>query len=295
MHYNRTTESRASLRDLTHGPIARHVVSMAAPVAAAMIFQTLYYFVDLYFVAHLGDAWIAGVSAGGNATFLIMASHRVLGVGTVALISQAVGRKHSSEANLIFNQSLLIAALLGVVTLVAGGTASGLYVGAIAAGAAAAAAGTTYLHWFAPGLALQFAMVAMASALRATSIVQPAMVVQVVTLFLNALLAPVFIAGWGTHHPLGVAGAGLASSVSLAVGVVMLWFYFTRRQTYLAFHAELWQPRFHAWKRILTIGLPAGGEFALMFLYTAIAFVAQGLIFTCSNMFQGLGNTMRHS
>src|SRR6185436_18135418 len=168
---------------------------------------------------------------------------QVLGVGTVALISQAVGRKDSAEANLFFNQSLLIAALLGLVTLVAGYAASGVYVRAIAADAEAAAAGTTYLHWFAPGLALQFAMVAMASALRGTGIVQPAMLVQVVTLLLNALLAPVFIAGWGTNHPLGVAGAGLASSVALAVGVVMLWIYFTRRQTYVAFHAELWQPR----------------------------------------------------
>jgi putative MATE family efflux protein len=260
------------MKDLTQGPIARHVLSMAAPVAAAMIVQTLYYFVDLYFVARLGDASIAGVSAAGNAAFLIMALSQVLGVGTVALISQAVGRKDSVEANLVFNQSLLIAALLGLVTLVAGVAASGVYVRAIAADAAAAAAGITYLRWFAPGLALQFAMVAMSSALRGTGIVQPAMLVQVVTLLLNALLAPVFIAGWGTHHPLGVAGAGLASSVALAIGVVMLWIYFTRRQTYVAFHAELWQPRFHAWKAILTIGLPAGGEFALMFLYTAITY-----------------------
>ena len=70
-------------------------------------------------------------------------------------------------------------------------------------------AGTTYLHWFLPSLALQFALVAMGSALRGTGIVQPTMIVQVVTVILNAALAPVLIAGWGTHYPMGVAGAGL--------------------------------------------------------------------------------------
>ena len=78
---------------------------MAIPMAAGMIFQTLYYFVDLYFVAKLGDAAIAGVSAAGNAMFVILALTQVLGVGTVALIAHAVGRKDQEDANLIFNQS----------------------------------------------------------------------------------------------------------------------------------------------------------------------------------------------
>ena len=39
---------------------------MAVPIAAGMVFQTLYYLVDLYFVANLGDAAIAGVSLAGN-------------------------------------------------------------------------------------------------------------------------------------------------------------------------------------------------------------------------------------
>ena len=63
-------------------------------------------------------------------------------------------------------------------------------------------------------LALQFALVSMGSALRGTGIVKPTMIVQVLTLMLNIVLAPILIAGWVTGHPLGVAGAGLASSIS---------------------------------------------------------------------------------
>jgi putative MATE family efflux protein len=262
------------MKDLTKGPIPGHLVAMAVPMAAGMIFQTLYYFVDLYFVARLGDAAVAGVSAAGNAMFIILALTQVLGVGTVALISHAVGRKDQPDANLIFNQSLLIAALCGVLTLIVGYTASMAYVRSIAADEATVQAGVTYLYWFMPGMALQFAMVAMGSALRGTGIVQPTMVVQILTLVINTILAPVLIAGVGTGHPIGVAGAGLASTIAIVVGVIMLTIYFVRLEKYVSFHKEQWQPRVAVWKRMLNIGLPAGGEFALMFLFTAVTYWA---------------------
>ena len=262
------------MKDLTKGSISSHLVAMAVPMAAGMIFQTLYFFVDLYFVSRLGDAAVAGVSTAGNAMFIIMAMTQVLGVGTVALISHAVGRKDQADANLIFNQSLLIAALCGVLTLLVGYTGSLAYVRSIAADAPTVEAGVTYLYWFLPGMALQFAMVAMGSALRGTGIVKPTMVVQVLTLVINTILAPVLIAGWGVGKPMGVAGAGLASTIAVAVGVILLSFYFVRLEKYVSFHKEQWQPRVVVWKRMLTVGLPAGGEFALMFLFTAVTYYA---------------------
>ena len=262
------------MKDLTKGSITSHLIAMALPMAAGMLFQTLYFFVDLYFVAQLGDAAVAGVSTAGNAMFIILALTQVLGVGTVALIAHAVGRKDQADANLIFNQSLLIAALCGVLTLLVGYTGSVAYVRSIAADEATVQAGVTYLYWFMPGMALQFALVAMGSALRGTGIVQPTMVVQVLTLVINTILAPILIAGWGTGHPMGVAGAGLASTIAIAVGVIMLSAYFVRLEKYVSFHKEQWQPRIAVWKRMLNIGLPAGGEFALMFVYTAITYYA---------------------
>jgi MATE family, multidrug efflux pump len=262
------------MKDLTKGSIPSHLVAMAVPMAAGMIFQTLYFFVDLYFVAKLGDAAVAGVSTAGNAMFIIMAMTQVLGVGTVALISHAVGRKDQADANLIFNQSLLIAALCGVLTLLFGYTGSVAYVKSIAADAPTVEAGVTYLYWFMPGMALQFAMVAMGSALRGTGIVQPTMVVQILTLVINTVLAPVLIAGVGTGHPMGVAGAGLASTIAIVAGVIILTAYFVRLEKYVSFHKEQWQPRIAVWKRMLGVGLPAGGEFALMFVFTAVTYWA---------------------
>lgn len=260
------------MKDLTRGSIAGHVVSMAIPMGAGMVFQTLYYFVDLYFVAQLGDAAVAGVSAAGNAMFIVLALTQVLGVGTVALISHAVGRKDQVDANLVFNQSLVLAFVCALITLAAGYLLSRVYMGSIAADAPTVAAGITYLYWFAPGMALQFALVAMSSALRGTGIVKPAMIVQAATVILNAILAPILIAGWGTGYAMGVAGAGLASTISIAAGVAMLSVYFVRLEKYVSFHPEQWQPQLVVWRRMLKIGLPAGGEFLLIFTYIGITY-----------------------
>lgn len=260
------------MKDLTQGPIPTQIVAMALPIAAGMVFQTLYYLVDLYFVAGLGDTALAGVGLAGNVAMVIIALTQMLGVGTVALVSHAAGRKDRPEANLIFNQSVLMSAILGATTLVAGYGLTGVYVHSLAADEAAAAAGATYLYWYLPGLALQFALVAMGSALRGTGIVKPTMVVQVLTVVLNTVLAPILIAGWGTHHPFGAAGAGFASTLAIAVGVVFLWWYFARLEHFVALDSKQFKPQLATWKRILNIGLPAGGEMLMIFLTIAVTY-----------------------
>ena len=260
------------MHDLTEGSITRHLIRLALPIAIGMLFQTLYFLVDLYFVARISDAAIAGVGAAGNLTFVVMALTQVLGVGTVTLIAQAVGRKDHDDANLVFNQSLVIAAICAAITLAGGYASVGAYMQTLGADAATRQAGVDYLSWYLPGLALQFALVSMGSALRGTGVAKPTMLVQMLTVVLNAILAPVLIAGWGSGHPLGVAGAGLATTISLAFGVLLLALYFARLEKFVGFAGHLWAPRLETWRRILRIGLPAGGEFALMFVYMAVIY-----------------------
>jgi putative MATE family efflux protein len=261
------------MKDLTQGPITRLLVAMAVPIAVGMLFQTLYLLVDLYFVARIGDAAIAGVSSAGTVSFVILALTQMLGVGTVALVSHAAGRKDQAAANLIFNQSVVLSALCGVLTLAAGLSLSGPFGRWVAADPAAAGSGSAFLYCYTPGLALQFALVAMGSALRGTGIVRPTMLVQMLTVILNTLLAPVLISGWGTHHPFGTAGAGLASSLSIACGVVFLWIYFVRLEHYVGLQPALWSPRWSVMRRILNVGLPAGGEFFMIFVIIGVIYL----------------------
>ncbi len=260
------------MHDLTTGSITRHILLLAGPIVAGMFFQTLYLLVDLYFVAGLGDEAIAGVAAAGNAQFIIMALTQVLNVGTMASIAHATGRKDRDEANVVFNQSLTLAVCGALLTMLAGYSLGGRFTAHLAADAATAAAGTRYLYWFLPALALQFVIAAMGAALRGTGIAKPTMLVQMSTVILNVILAPVLIAGWGTGKPMGVAGAGLASTLAVAIGTALMALYFLKLERYVGFNRRLWALRFDVWRRILRIGLPPGGEFALMFVYLTVIY-----------------------
>jgi putative MATE family efflux protein len=239
---------------------------MAGFIAFSLIFQTLYFIVDLYFVSRLGNAAIAGVSAAGNIFFLALAAAQLIGIGSMALVSQAVGRRDEADANLYSDQALSLSLLFAAVMLALGYGFGGPGIDAMAADEASAAQGKAYLFAFLPSLALMFPVQAMTSSLRGAGVVMPTMILQTATIILNAILAPVLIAGWGTGVPLGVAGAGWASSIAAILGTIALVIIFPRVQKYLRLHISTLGPKLSAWSKLIFIGLPTSLEFAMMFV-----------------------------
>ena len=254
------------MRDLTQGSIRGHLVAMALPITIGMLVQTLYLMVDLYFVSGIGKEAVAGVAAAGNATMLVIALTQVLGVGTVSLVAQALGAKDKPAASRVFEQSMLLGLACVAATLVLGVCLVPAYMRGVSADAAIAQSGVTFILWSLPGLALQFVLAVAGSVLRGAGIVKPGMVVQMATVGINIVLAPVLIAGWGTHHPMGVAGAGLATSLSVAVGVLMLTRYLRQLGDVVSLSGGFAKPDRAVLGRMLRIGLPSGGEFLIMVL-----------------------------
>jgi putative MATE family efflux protein len=173
---------------------------------------------------------------------------------------------------LLFNQSQVLAMVTGVVFLIVALAVRWPYARAMSADAATASRAAEYLLWFIPAMALQFALVAMGSALRAVGNFKPGMVVSSATVVLNMILAPFLIFGWGTGRPLGVAGAAISSLIAIIIGIVWLATYFLPRAAYLRFEVRDWKPRPAVWKRMLAIGLPAGFEFAITAIYLAVVY-----------------------
>ena len=260
------------MQDLTTGPITRHLLKATSFMLVTMVFQTLYFLIDLYWVGRLGTEAVAAVGIAGNLTFVVLALTQMLGVGTTAVVSHAAGRKDQEQALLLFNQSQVLAMVTGAIFLVVGLAVRWPYVRAMSADATTAALAAEYLLWFIPAMALQFALVAMGSALRAVGNFKPGMVVSTATVTLNMILAPFLIFGWGTGRPLGVAGAAIPSLIAILVGIAWLATYFLPRTSYLRFELRDWRPRFELWKRMLAIGLPTGFEFAITAVYLVLVY-----------------------
>lgn len=252
------------MRDLTQGPITGHLLGMAGFIAVGLIVQTLYFLIDLWFVARLGSHALAGVGSSSTVWMLAMAAAQILGIGTLSLVARAIGAKDQGDAQLVFDQSLGLSIAAAVAFLGLGYLLAPVGLASLGADAATAAAARDYVFAFLPGLALLLPASVLASGLRAAGVVAPPMIVQVLSVLLNAILAPVLIAGWSTGVPLGVAGAGWATTIASLAGLIATWALFGRMQTLL--RIELKRPAIAVWRRIAGVGLPAGGEFLLMFL-----------------------------
>src|SRR5213082_2866297 len=260
------------MKDLTQGSVTRHLLHMSAFLAMSMVVQTLYLLADLYWVGHLGKEAIAAVGVAGNITMIVLALTQMLGVRTTALISQAAGRKDQPHAELAFNQSfvmsLIAAAVLGALSFLL----RDFYCKSLSADVATASLAKSYLLWFIPGLLLQFPLVALGSALRATGIIKPTVGLQVLSVVLNMILAPLLIFGIGPWPRLGVTGAALATFISILIADVLMVIYFEKKYHYLRFRFPLFRPQTRIWREMLRIGLPAGAEFILISVYIIIVY-----------------------
>ena len=259
------------MQDLTTGSITRHLLKTTSFMLVTMVFQTLYFLVDLYWVGRLGKEAVAGVAIAGNLSFIVFAITQMLSVGITTLVSHAAGQKDRDGALLVFNESLLLSGIVATLFFTVGMAVRLPYVNALAADARTAELAADYLLWFIPAMSLQFGIVSMSAALRGTGNFRPGMVVQTWSVILNIVLAPVLIFGWGIGRPLGVAGAAISSLVAIAIGTVWLSFYFGG-SSYLKFVRSNVKPDTVLWRKILGIGLPAGAEFALVAVYLFIVY-----------------------
>ena len=260
------------MQDLTTGSLTGHLLKTTSFMLVSMVFQALYVLVDLFWVGRLGTDAVAAVGISANLSFVVLAISQMLGVGTTTVVSHAAGRKEHVQATYLFNQSQVLSMGAGVIFLAVAMSFRTSYAAALSADATMQRLTEEYLLWFIPAMALQFAIVAMGAALRGTGNFKPGMIVQTASVFVNIVLAPLLIFGWGPFPAMGISGAAVATFVAVVVGVIWISFYFVDRDAYLRFHCSDWKPEFRVWGQMLKIGLPAGVEFGLMGVYMVVVY-----------------------
>src|SRR4051812_25298237 len=197
------------MEDLTSGPVIRHLLKTTSFMLVTMIFQTLYFLIDLYWVGRLGTHAVAAVGIAGNLTFIVLALTQMLGVGTTTVVSHAIGRKDRDGANLNFNQANALATVTGILFLIVGMLVRVPYTRAMSPDSETATLAAQYLLWFIPAMSLQFLMVAAGAAPRAGGDFKAGMGVSTGSGVIKNGLGPVFLFRLGAGPPFWVGGAGV--------------------------------------------------------------------------------------
>lgn len=257
--------------DLTKGSIPKLLLRLSGPIAFSMIMFTLYLMVDLYFVGRLGPDAVAAVSISGNAFFVILGLSFVLGIGGMALIAQAFGRKDYEEATKVYKQSIILAILFGIVATLVGLSIARPYIAFFGGSGKSLEWGVEYFQVFSISFFLVLLLHVIGSCYRGMGDTRTPMIIMVISTLFNIVLDPLLIFGLLGLPRLGVRGAAIASLFSQLISMgIYVYLIFIRGQ-----HLKIkrpWRLDLRIIKRSLAIGLPSGLTYFLLALNMLITY-----------------------
>lgn len=194
-------------------PIRKLVFSMSVPIAASMLIQALYNFVDSAFVANFSPAALLAVSLCYPIQSIMVATACGTAAGFNTVLSRSLGAKQYHKANQIILHGLFLALCNWIVFAILGWCFADWFVGLYSQDPAVIAQGAAYLKictLFSFGIFIQ---ITYERILQAAGDAMGNMYMQGIGALLNIILDPIFIFGWFGLPALGVVGAAIATVI----------------------------------------------------------------------------------
>ena len=241
-------------------PATLGIWELAWPTILAALMHTVVRWVDIKMVGDLGMEAVAGVTAGGQIYWVIQAVAMALTMGTVALVSRAIGAKDMSLADRVLRQSIIMGTLFGLVSWLAFLPWLTPAIALLGMEKTVVDIGADYTFWLLAGnIPFTLAFV-FGAALRSAGDSRTPLYVGVVSNLFNIFLNWVLIYGNLGFPAMGVAGAGIASSVAMFVQLVVFLYMWRTGKLAIKPKSLSFKFEFDVWKRILKIGYPSSIE-----------------------------------
>jgi len=186
---------------------------------AAALSTNLMTFVDTLMVSQLGEAALGGVGIGGQLFFLLLALALGLTASVQAMIARRVGEQRLDLTGRVLNAGLLLAILAGLILLSVGYLATPVAVRLISGSPLVAEQVVAYLSMRLPSLLLMSLTLTFRSYWVGVNLAKWSMVSIVALSLANILFNYFLIFGNFGAPQMGVAGAGLGSTLAVLVGL----------------------------------------------------------------------------
>ena len=244
----------------TEGTILNSLISLAAPIILANILQTAYQLIDTFWLGRLGANAVAAVSISFPLLFLVLSIGSGMTLAGTVLVSQYKGAANQQKVDFNSSQTIFLIFLISILLSILSYFSAGPLMQLIGAGPEIIEESVSYFRVSSIGFVFLFMFFAFQSLMRGIGNVMLPVYIILFTVFLNLILDPLFIYGWGPIPGYGVAGAAVASivtqAISAAIGLGILF----RGKSGIKIHFRHMMPHFSTLRRITTLGFPASVE-----------------------------------
>ncbi len=235
--------------------------SLSLPALLNMFLISFVGMVDMIMVGRLGPAAISAIGMVNQPVLLIISVFMALTVGTTALVARFIGAKDIDSAKDVARQSIVVSIFFGVVLLPL------LYIfapqieRAMGADPEVLVLGVAYMRMIALGTPFNVLAMALGAILRGSGDMKTPLIADIVANLSNILGNYILIFGKLGAPALGVAGAGIATSIARFVASAILFYVLYREKTVLKLSLkESYRLNFSTLKRIFNIGIPSALE-----------------------------------
>lgn len=219
-------------------PIRKLLIKYALPGIIAMTASSLYNIVDSIFIGHgCGALALSGLTVAKPFMDICAAFGSFVGVGASTLLAIKLGERDYRSANQILGNVIVLNIILSSLVMIVGLIWLDPILYAFGASKDTLVYAHEYMEILLWGNILTHIYFGLNNMLRSMGHPRSSMIATIVAVFINIILDPIFIFGWG----MGVRGAALATIISQVIAVLWQMTIFFDKREIVHFHKGIWK------------------------------------------------------
>ena len=208
--------------NLTKDPLTSLFKKIAIPAIIATLFQTLFNVVDTFFAGKISAEALSALAKSFPIYFILIAASVGVTVGGTSLIANSIGEKNKTNILNYFGQTIIYGIILSfIVTFIGLFFASNIF-SLMGSTIEVINFGLKYTNVIFSGSIIFISVVALNSLLHAEGDTKTFRNVLILSFFLNILLNPLFIFGYGPIPAMGMTGIGVATIICQIIAFLLL-------------------------------------------------------------------------
>lgn len=243
--------------NILEGPITSTLWKFSIPLMFGFFVNSLYSWIDTYFVAKLGSSAIAAMGFCEQLNFFIFNFGSGISIGASVIIARRMGEGNFKAAEEVTRQSVMFVSIFGVLLIGVLYLTIDLVLRSLGLEGETLALAHSYMSIVLIGVPGIFILFLVNAVVRATGNSVFAMKVMLLTVVVNAVLAPTFIFGFGPIPAMGIFGAGLATALAQISGAVISIVALLAGWTGIQIERKIPKLDFPIFKSIIRLGIPA--------------------------------------
>ena len=262
---------------LTKDPIPGLIKKIALPASVGTFFQTMFNVVDTFFAGKISPEALSALAKSFPIYFIIIAACVGVTVGGTSLIANSIGENNKEKVLGYFANTIIYAFLISILITIIGLVFSPSLFALMGSDDEVILLSLKYTNVIFAGSIIFIMVVALNSLLHADGDTKTFRNILILSFFLNIILNPLFIFGFGFIPAMGIVGIGVATIVAQFVGLLIIFNKIIKSSRIKDISIKYFYPKVYLLKNLFFQSAPISAALLLISVGNFIIFAYIGI------------------